>query len=107
GYEATNWWGIIAPVGTPKEIVDKVHAALTAAQDSPETQRRLESEGATVVRMSPQEFGAFMVSEMSKWEKVVRESGIKADGGSRGERRAESRPDPMPVSAFCGKCSNR
>ena len=54
-------------------------AALTAAQDSPETQRRLESEGATVVRMSPQEFGAFMVSEMSKWEKVVRESGIKAD----------------------------
>jgi len=79
GYEATNWWGIIAPVGTPKEIVDKVHAALTAAQDSPETQRRLESEGATVVRMSPQEFGAFMVSEMSKWEKVVRESGIKAD----------------------------
>jgi len=78
GYEATNWWGIIAPAGTPKEIVDKVHAALTAAQDSPDTQRRLESEGADMVRMSPQEFGAFMVSEMDKWGQVVKQSGIKA-----------------------------
>jgi tripartite-type tricarboxylate transporter receptor subunit TctC len=78
GYEATNWWGILAPAGTPQEIVDKVHAALAAAQDSPETQKRLESEGADVVRMSSEEFGAFMVSEMSKWEKVVKESGMKA-----------------------------
>ena len=78
GYQATNWWGIIAPARTPKEIVDKVHAALAAAQDSAETRRRLESEGADVVRMSPPEFGAFMVSEMDKWGKVVKESGIKA-----------------------------
>jgi tripartite-type tricarboxylate transporter receptor subunit TctC len=78
GYQATNWWGILAPVGTPKEIVDKVHAALTAAQDAPETQKRLESEGADIVRMSGGEFGAFMVSEMDKWGKVVKESGIKA-----------------------------
>jgi len=78
GYQATNWWGILAPAGTPKEIVDKVHAALTAAQDSPETQKRLESEGADIVRMRPEEFGAFMVSEMDKWGKVVKESGIKA-----------------------------
>ena len=79
GYEALNWWGILAPAGTPKEIVDKVHAALAAAQDSPETQKRLESEGAAVVRMSSDEFGRFMVSEMSKWEKVVKESGMKAE----------------------------
>jgi tripartite-type tricarboxylate transporter receptor subunit TctC len=78
GYQATNWWGIIAPARTPKEIVDKVHAALSQAQDSPDTQKRLESEGAEMVRMSPQEFGAFMVSEMEKWGKVVKESGIKA-----------------------------
>jgi tripartite-type tricarboxylate transporter receptor subunit TctC len=78
GYEATNWWGIIAPAGTPKDIVDKVHAALAAAQDSPDTQKRLESEGAEMVRMSSQEFGAFMVSEMEKWGQVVKESGIKA-----------------------------
>ena len=78
GYQATNWWGIIAPAGTPKEIIDRVHAALTAAQDSPDTQKRLESEGADIVRMSSEEFGAFMVSEMEKWGKVVKESGIKA-----------------------------
>ena len=78
GYQATNWLGIIAPAGTPKEIIDRVHAALAAAQDSPDTQKRLESEGADIVRMSSEEFGAFMVSEMEKWGKVVKESGIKA-----------------------------
>jgi tripartite-type tricarboxylate transporter receptor subunit TctC len=78
GYEATNWWGIIAPAGTPKDIVEKVRKALAEAQDSAETRKRLESEGADVVRMSPDEFGAFMVSEMDKWGKVVKESGIRA-----------------------------
>jgi tripartite-type tricarboxylate transporter receptor subunit TctC len=79
GYEATNWWGILAPAGTPKEIVDKVHAALIAAQDSPETQKRLESEGAEVVHMSSEEFAAFMVTEMAKWGQVVKEGGFKAE----------------------------
>jgi tripartite-type tricarboxylate transporter receptor subunit TctC len=78
GYQATNWWGILAPAGTPKAIVDKVHAALAAAQDSPDTQKHLESEGADVVRMSSAEFAAFMVSEMEKWRRVVQEGGIKA-----------------------------
>jgi tripartite-type tricarboxylate transporter receptor subunit TctC len=77
-YEATNWWGIIAPAGTPAAIVEKVHAALAAAQDSPDTQRRLESEGAEVVRMSSAEFGAFMQSEMQKWGEVVQKGGINA-----------------------------
>ena len=79
GYEALNWWGIIAPAGTPAAIVEKVHAALAAAQDSPETQQHLESEGAAVVRMSSAEFGAFMASEMEKWGRVVKESNIKAE----------------------------
>jgi tripartite-type tricarboxylate transporter receptor subunit TctC len=78
-YQATNWWGIIAPAGTPPAIIDKVHAALAAAQDSPGTQKHLESEGAAVVRMSPTEFGAFMQSEMEKWGRVVKQSGIKAE----------------------------
>jgi tripartite-type tricarboxylate transporter receptor subunit TctC len=78
GYQATNWWGILAPFGTPHTIIDKIHAALAAAQDSPDTQKHLESEGATVVRMTSAEFGAFMVSEMEKWGRVVQEGGIKA-----------------------------
>jgi tripartite-type tricarboxylate transporter receptor subunit TctC len=77
-YQATNWWGILAPAGTPKAVVERVRVALAEAQDSAETHKRLESEGADIVRMSPPEFGAFMVSEMDKWGKVVKESGIKA-----------------------------
>jgi tripartite-type tricarboxylate transporter receptor subunit TctC len=78
GYQATNWWGILAPAGTPKEIIEQVRKALAAAQDSAETRRRLESEGADVVRLSPDEFGAFMASEMDKWGKVIKDNGINA-----------------------------
>src|ERR1700687_75143 len=65
-YVAADWWGILAPAGTPKEIVAKVHDAITAVQNSAETQKQLEAEGAAVMQMSTAEFGAFMVSEMSK-----------------------------------------
>jgi tripartite-type tricarboxylate transporter receptor subunit TctC len=78
-YEAVNWWGIVAPAGTPQPIIDKVHAALTAAQDSPEVEKQFASEGAVVVKKSPAEFGAFMAGEMKKWEQVVKKGGIKAE----------------------------
>ncbi len=78
-YEAVNWWGIVAPAGTPQPIIDKLHAALTAAQDSPEVEKQFSTEGAVVVKKSPAEFGAFMVSEMKKWEQVVKKGGIKAE----------------------------
>src|SRR5437016_4681116 len=78
-YEAVNWWGIVAPAGTPQPIIDKLHAALSAAQDTPEVEKQFASEGATVVKKSPTEFGAFMVSEMKKWELVVKKGGIKAE----------------------------
>ena len=78
-YEAVNWWGIVAPAGTPQPIIDKLHAALTAAQDSPEVEKQFASEGATVVKKSPAEFGAFMTAEMTKWEQVVKKGGIKAE----------------------------
>jgi tripartite-type tricarboxylate transporter receptor subunit TctC len=78
-YEAVNWWGIVAPAGTPQPVIDKVHAALTAAQDSPEVEKQFASEGAVVVKKSPTEFGAFMLSETKKWEQVVKKGGIKAE----------------------------
>ncbi len=77
-YEAVNWWGILAPAGTPSAIVAKVHAALFAVQDLPEIQKQFDTEGASVVKMSSAEFGAFVEKEMKKWERVVKESGIKA-----------------------------
>ena len=78
-YEAVNWWGIVAPAGTPQPIIDKVHAALTAAQDSPEVEKQFANEGAVVVKKSPAEVGDFMVSEMNKWQQVVKKGGIKAE----------------------------
>jgi tripartite-type tricarboxylate transporter receptor subunit TctC len=78
GYAAENWWGIVAPAGTPKPIIDKLHTALTEAQDNPDAKKYFDTEGATIVKMSSDEFGKFMVSEMGKWERVVKEGHIKA-----------------------------
>jgi tripartite-type tricarboxylate transporter receptor subunit TctC len=79
GYEAVNWWGIVAPAGTPTEIVDKLNKTIAEVQASPETQKQFAAQGAEVVQMAPADFGAFMVKEMSKWEHVVKQGGIKAE----------------------------
>jgi tripartite-type tricarboxylate transporter receptor subunit TctC len=78
GYEAANWIGIVAPAGTPAAIVEKLHQEISAIQDLPDVQKQFASEGADAVRMSSAEFGDFMVKEMGKWGRVVKEGGIKA-----------------------------
>jgi len=79
GYEANNWWGVVAPAGTPPAIVEKLHKEISAVQNSEQTKKQFATEGAEIVQMSSAEFGAFMASEMQKWERVVKESGIKAE----------------------------
>ena len=79
GYDATNWWGLVAPLGTPAAVVTKLHSELEVLLKSAETKKRLESEGADVVRMDPAQFGRFISAEMVKWTKVVREAGITAE----------------------------
>jgi tripartite-type tricarboxylate transporter receptor subunit TctC len=79
GYAATNWWGILAPTGTPAAIIARLHKEISAVQDTPDVQKQFASEGSDVVRMSPAEFGAFMTKELEKWERVVKETGIKAE----------------------------
>jgi tripartite-type tricarboxylate transporter receptor subunit TctC len=78
-YEAVNWWGIVAPAGTPQPIIDRLSAAIAAVQSAPETQKQFSTEGAEVAKMTPAEFGAFMVKETKKWETVVRRGDIKAE----------------------------
>jgi tripartite-type tricarboxylate transporter receptor subunit TctC len=78
-YEAVNWWGVVAPVGTPKAIIDKLNTELEAVQNAPEVQKQFALEGGETVPMKPAVFGAYMVSEMNKWEKVVKQGGIKAE----------------------------
>jgi len=78
GYHADNWWGIVAPAGTPQPIVDKLYADIQAALKAPELKEAFAREGAAAVTMSTAEFGAYMEGEMAKWARVVKEGNIRA-----------------------------
>jgi tripartite-type tricarboxylate transporter receptor subunit TctC len=79
GYECANWIGLVAPAGTPADIVEKVNREILAIVDLPDVQKRFADQGAEAVRMSPSEFGAFMAKETAKWERVVKEGKIKRE----------------------------
>jgi tripartite-type tricarboxylate transporter receptor subunit TctC len=78
GYEANNWWGIMAPAGTPKEIVDRLYRDIQATLKSPELTQAFDREGAAAVTMSSEEFAAYIQNEIVKWGRVVKEGNIKA-----------------------------
>ncbi len=77
GYEANNWWGILAPAGTPPAIVRRVHKELTEILGLAEIQKRFLDQGAEVDALGPAEFGPFIAAETAKWGRVVREGNIK------------------------------
>jgi tripartite-type tricarboxylate transporter receptor subunit TctC len=79
GYIATNWWGVVAPAGTPQAIVDKLHDAVAVVLKSADTQKYLANEGAAPVAMSSAEFGTFIQAEIAKWGPVVKQAGMKAE----------------------------
>ena len=79
GYEASNWWGIIAPAGTPSAVVNRLHAETAAILKTPEMQKWFVTEGAVVANQTTEQFARYIVSEMAKWGKVVKEAGIKGE----------------------------
>ena len=79
GYETANWWGIVAPAGTPQPIVDKLAKEIGVVLSSPETQKHFAAEGAEVVQKTPAEFAAFIEAELAKWQRVVKDAKIKAE----------------------------
>jgi tripartite-type tricarboxylate transporter receptor subunit TctC len=78
-YEAINWWGIVAPAGTPAAVIEKLRKEIAAVQESAETQKQFVNEGAAVIQMTLPQFAAFMQSEMDKWGRVVKAGKIKAE----------------------------
>ena len=76
GYEATQWFGVLAPAGTPRAIVDRLHKASVAALKSPDVRQQLLSQGAQIVASSPDQFSAYIRAETEKWARVVRAAGI-------------------------------
>jgi tripartite-type tricarboxylate transporter receptor subunit TctC len=79
GYEATNWWGVLAPAGTPKAIVERLDKELAAVLTSPEVRQRFDTEGAEVDHVSQAEFGKFIAAETAKWGKIIKEANIKPE----------------------------
>ena len=79
GYEASIWNGILAPAGTPKAIVDRLHGAIVQILKSPQAQERYANVGAEIRYNSPEEFRALIRAEMAKWAKVIKAAGIRVD----------------------------
>lgn len=80
GFSALAWWGIFAPAGTPRPVLDKFHAELTKALNIPEVRKQLtEQLGMDVQASDPATLQKFLLGEMDRWAKVVRTYGIKAE----------------------------
>ena len=79
GYVASDWWGILAPAGTPAPIVAKLHDAVEEVLQSAETKKYMDQQGATPLLMSTADFGNYILSEIAKWGPVVQKAGMKAE----------------------------
>ena len=79
GFQSTNWFGLFAPAGTPKEIVGKLNTAAVKVLSSHELQERFANQGAEIIANKPEEAAAMLKSDIGKWADVARKSGAKID----------------------------
>ena len=79
GYTSYNWNGVLAPAGTPKAVIDRIHGVLVKALNNPDTRKHMESIGYEVSGDGPAEYAAFIKTEMEKWAKVARAAGIQPE----------------------------
>ena len=79
GYEATNWFGLVARAGTPREVIVSLNAALTKGFSTPDMKEKLLSQGLEPLLTTPENFDKVIRDEITKWAKVVKDSGAKVD----------------------------
>lgn len=79
GYEASAWYGLFAPAGTPPAVIAKLNAEMVDALNDPELRKRLQTLGAEPAGSSPEELAKMVRSEYEKWGRVVREAGIRIE----------------------------
>ena len=79
GFDAVTWFGLLAPAGTPREVIAKLNAEFNKALKQPELAKRLADEGADPAGGTPEQFAALIRDEIPRWGKVVKESGAKID----------------------------
>jgi tripartite-type tricarboxylate transporter receptor subunit TctC len=79
GYDASNWWSIAAPAGTPRAIVTKLNTEITAFLNMPESQKRFMDEGAEVDVKTPEELRRMIVADIARWAKVAKDAGMRQE----------------------------
>ena len=79
GFEVSNWIGLFGPAGMPPAIVARLNAEVQKIMRSPEIQKRLETEGAKFIPMTPDQFATFQKAEITKWAKTIKDANIKVD----------------------------
>jgi tripartite-type tricarboxylate transporter receptor subunit TctC len=79
GYALTNWFGLVVPAATPKELIVRIHGDFTRVLQEKDIRDRIAGMGADVVANSPEQFGKFWRDESEKWARVIREAGIRAE----------------------------
>jgi tripartite-type tricarboxylate transporter receptor subunit TctC len=79
GYEVAGWYGILAPAKTPQPIITKLNLEIVRILHTEELKDRLSADGSEPVGNTPEQFGAHIKSEVAKWNKVVKEAGIRAE----------------------------
>lgn len=79
GFAVNNWIGLFAPAGTPDDIVRRLNAEVTKIMQAPEVAARMVQQGERFTPNSPEDFGRFLRAESQKWEKVIRDAGLKAE----------------------------
>lgn len=79
GFSVNNWIGLFARAGTPPEIVRRWNAEVNRIMQLPEVQRRMEVEGERYSPNTPEQFAQFIQAETTKWGKVVKDAGLKAE----------------------------
>ncbi len=79
GSEVTAWYGVSAPAKTPRAIVDRLHAEIVRAVNSPDLRERLTTQGADPIHLTPEQYTVFIQNEIAKWAKVIQAAGIKGE----------------------------
>ena len=79
GYDLSVWFGVLAPAGTPREIVQRLNTEIVRILQSPDVKERFLKQGVDVQTSTPEQFDAFVRSEVARWAKVIKDAGIRAD----------------------------
>jgi tripartite-type tricarboxylate transporter receptor subunit TctC len=79
GYEASTWYGVLAPARTPRAVIERLHGEIVKIVAAPEIRERLGAQGFEPAGTTPEEFAGYIKFEIAKWGKVIRTAGIKPE----------------------------